>query len=158
MLQSGAGLVKCEMLNPFKFSFRESLKHFRGWSVHLPDTSSPYIADGLHVLFPHPGHLPCPMKLGLEEHCFNAFCLGFIQDLKVGDLVLPVDGKDGTKGMHTEWLQQLGQYSDNCLKYSLTPVCLCVCVFSVLWGASPESACDVAEDDDARQSGAHDCW
>ena len=33
--------------------------------------------------------------------------LGSVQDLKIGDLVLPADAEDGTKSTHIEWFQLL---------------------------------------------------
>ena len=47
--------------------------------------------------------MPNPSKLGLEE--LGEVCT--VQDLKIGDAVLPVDSEYGTKSSHVERLQLL---------------------------------------------------
>ena len=55
----------------------------------------------------HPDDTPSPTKLGLEEHCFNARCLGSIQSREAYHFVPPADAIDGTKGMSIKLLQPL---------------------------------------------------
>ena len=99
---STAGL----MSHNFKFSSRESLnrQRRRPWR-RLPDTSSPRSNwRGMQCSCPDVSR---PTKLGFEEHRFNACCLGSVQDLKIGDLVLPAEAKDGTKRRRRKLLQLL---------------------------------------------------
>ena len=58
-----------------------------------------------HAVLLHPDDMSCLTKLGLEEQCFSACCLDSIQDLKIGDLLLPADAEDGTKSTHMKLLQ-----------------------------------------------------
>ena len=57
-----------------------------------------------HAASFYPNDMSCPTKLRLGEHCFGARCLGSIHELKVSDLVLPADAKNGTEGTHMELL------------------------------------------------------
>ena len=67
-----------------------------------------------HAVFLRPIEMFCPTKLGLEEYCFSACCLDSIQDLKNGDLVLPANAKDGTKGAHMKLFKPLNMPAGQC--------------------------------------------
>ena len=62
-------------------------------------------AFACYAVFLHSNDMSCLTKRGLEEHCFNACHLDCVQDLKISDLVLPVDIEDGTEDTYRKLLQ-----------------------------------------------------
>ena len=60
-----------------------------------------------HLTLLHSNHVSNPSKLGLDDGCLNAGGLSLIEDLHIGDVVLPPDSQDGAESLHVEELQFL---------------------------------------------------
>ena len=68
-----------------------------------------------HAEFLYPEDMSRSTELGFEErNCFNALCLSSIQDVKIGQLALPVDVKDGMEGRIMKMLQLLNVQEIEC--------------------------------------------
>ena len=60
-----------------------------------------------HPTFLHSNHVSNPSKLGLDDGSLYAGGLSLIENLQIGDVVLPPDSQDGTEGWHVEKLHFL---------------------------------------------------
>ena len=77
-------------------------------------------AGALHTLgvLASETHMPHPSKLGLDEHGLDAGGVCTVQDLKIGDAVLPVDFEYGTKSSHMGRLQLLDVSTIQCPRFT----------------------------------------
>ena len=100
-------------VTPFPFIFQEILESLvRVLLASFVEHQLSIKQWAWHAVFLHPDDMSYPTKVGLEKHCFNVCCLDSIQDLKIGDLVLPA--KDGTEGIYTKLLQLLNVPAVQC--------------------------------------------
>ena len=67
-----------------------------------------------HPTLLHSNHVSNPSKLGLDDGGLYAGGLSLIEDLQIGDVVLPPDSQDGVESSHVEGLQLLDMPAIQC--------------------------------------------
>ena len=67
-----------------------------------------------HPTLLHSNHVSNPSKLGLDDGGLYAGGLSLIEDLQIGDVVLPPDSQDGAESLHVEELQFLDMPAIQC--------------------------------------------
>ena len=71
-----------------------------------------------HPKLLHADYMPHPSKLGLEEHGPDTGGVFTVQDLKIGDAVLPVESEYGTNSSYVERLQLLDVSTIQCPRFT----------------------------------------
>ena len=87
--------------------FWSSLVSFTGRELPVHQASR-------YPTFFHSNHVSNPSKLGLDDGGLYAGGLSLIEDLQIGDVVLPPDSQDGAEGLYVEQLQFLDMPAIQC--------------------------------------------
>ena len=67
-----------------------------------------------HLTLLHSNHVSYPSKLGLDDSGLYADGLSLIEDLQIGDVILPPDSQGGAESSHVEELQFLDMPAKQC--------------------------------------------
>ena len=91
----------------FILQFWSTLISFAGLKFPLHQASR-------HLTLLHSNHVSNPSKLGLDDSGLYAGRLSLIEDLQIGDVVLPPDSQDRAESSHVEEFQFLDMLAIQC--------------------------------------------
>ena len=93
---------------PLEIGFdRVFIPQFWSTLVSFAGLECPVQQASRHLTLLHSNHVSNPSKFGLDDGGLYAGGLSLIEDLQIGDVVLPPDSQDGAESSHVEELQFL---------------------------------------------------
>ena len=95
----------------FILQFWSTLVYFAGLEFPVHQASR-------HPTLLHSNHVSNPSNLGLDDGGLYAGGLSLIEELHIGDVVLPPDSQDGAESSHVEELQFLDMPAIKCPRFS----------------------------------------
>ena len=100
---------------PLEIGFdRVFIPQFWSTLISFAGLKFPVHQGSRHPSLLHSNHVSNPSKLGLDDGGFYAGGLSLIEDLQIGDVVLPPDSQDGAESLHVEKLQFLDMPAIQC--------------------------------------------
>ena len=106
---------------PLEIGFdRVFIPQFWSTLIYFAGLKFPVHQASRHPTFLHTNHVSNPSKLGLDDGGLAAGGLSLIEDLQIGDVVLPPDSHDRTESSHVEELQFLDMPAIQCPSLTTT--------------------------------------
>ena len=100
---------------PLEIGFdRVFIPQFWSTLISFAGQEFPVYQASRHATLLHSNHVSNPLKLGHDDGGFYAGGLSLIDDLQIGDVVLPPDSQDGAESSHVEELQFLDMTAIQC--------------------------------------------